>query len=135
MVDAATRTVIDKKCNFNLLNPTPPPPPWPPKQKLHEFCKDLQDDRKLMVTELKMVCYNRLWHTKFKFEAVKPINKVATIRERIEILAAQKELEYLGEKLKKDFADVFPEIFHIDQLPMDVYCQIKLKDTSKDKSR
>ena len=113
------------------MNPKPPPPPPPPRKKLHEFFKELQDDRKLMVAELKMVCHDRLQHTKSKFETVKPINNVAAIRERIEILAAQKELVHLGEKLKKDFANVFSEIPHIDQLPVDVYCRIKLKDTSK----
>ena len=121
VVDPAAHIVIDKKCNFNLLNSTPPPQLWPPKQKLHEFFKDLQDNRKLIVAELKMVCHNRLQHMQFKFEAVKPINKIPAIREWIEILAAQKELMHLGETLKKGFADVFSEIPHIDQLPKDVY--------------
>lgn len=34
IVDASTRTVIDKKCNFDLLHLVPPTPPPPPKQKL-----------------------------------------------------------------------------------------------------
>ena len=131
VVDADARTVIDKKCNFDLLHPSAPTPPPPPKRKLREFFKQLQEDRKLMVAELNMVCYDRRRHTEFKFEQVKPIDKVAAIRERIEILAAQKELQLLGESLKTEFKDVFSEIPHIDELPTDVYCRIKLKDASK----
>ena len=59
MVDASAWTVIDKKCNFNLLHPMAPPPPAPPKQKLQELFKELQADCKLMVTELNMVCFDR----------------------------------------------------------------------------
>jgi len=34
-----------------------------------------------MVAELNMVCHDRLCHTRFKFEQVKPVNIVAAIRE------------------------------------------------------
>jgi len=59
VVDAATETVIDKKCNFDLLQPVAPPPRTPPKQKLRDFFKELQEDCKLMVAELNMVCFDR----------------------------------------------------------------------------
>jgi hypothetical protein len=59
IVDAATHTAIDKKCSFNLLHPTPPLV-RPVKKKLKQFFKELQEDRKLMVTELNMVCHDRL---------------------------------------------------------------------------
>jgi len=67
----------------------------------------------------------------YKFEEVKPIDIVAAIRQHIEVLAAQKELERLSDQMKSDFVDVFSEIPHIDELPTDVYCRIKLKDASK----
>jgi hypothetical protein len=75
-----------------------------------------------MVVELNMVCYNRQRHTECKVKQVRPIDKVATIREHIEVLAAQKELQCLGEDLKMEFKDVFLEIPHINELPTDVYC-------------
>jgi hypothetical protein len=62
---------------------------------------------------------------------VKQVDKVAAVRERIEILAAQKELQHLGEHLKAEFKEVFSEIPHLDELPTDVFCRIKLKDSSK----
>ena len=131
VVDASSRTVIDKKCNFDLLHPIPPVPTPPPKKKLPEFFKELQEDRKLMVAELKMVCHDRLHHTWYKFETVKEINPIAAIRERIEVLAAQAELQRLGRCIKDEFINVFSEIPHLDELPTDVYCCINLKDTSK----
>ena len=118
VVDAAARTVVNKKCNFDLLHPIAPALPPPPKQKLREFFNPLQADRKLMVAELNMVCHDRLYHTQFKFEQVKPADIVATIRQRIEVLAAQKELEKLRENIKHKFKDVFSKIPHLDDLPM-----------------
>ena len=53
------------------------------------------------------------------------------IRQCVEVLTAQKELEQLSDQMKSDFIDVFSEIPHINELPTDVYCHIKLKDTSK----
>ena len=47
------------------------------------------------------------------------------------MLAAQQELLTLGIKMKKDFQQVFSEIPHIDELPTDVYCRIRVKDASK----
>ena len=92
IVDASAHTVIDNKCGFNLLHPTPPPQPPLPKQKLKEFFKELQEDRKIMVAELKLTHHDRLQHTQYKFENVKPVDAVAAIRQQIKILAAQKEL-------------------------------------------
>jgi hypothetical protein len=101
IVDAAARTAIDKKCGFDLLHPTPPST-RPVKKKLKQFFKELQEDRKLMVAELNMVCHDRLRHTMYKFEQVKPVDPIAAIRQRIEILAAQKELEKLGTQMKSE---------------------------------
>ena len=60
---------------------------------------------------------------------MKHVDKIATVREQIDVLAAQVELQCLGEELKTEFIDVFSEIPHLDELPTDVYCWIKLKDT------
>jgi len=53
-------TAIDKTTGFDILNPMPPPPPHAPKKKLKQFFMELQEDRKLLVAELKMVCTERL---------------------------------------------------------------------------
>jgi hypothetical protein len=58
------------------------------------------------------------------------VNIAAAVRTRIECLAATQKLEELGERVLKDFGDVFTPIPHVDDLPTDVYCKIKLKDAS-----
>jgi hypothetical protein len=40
-------------------------------------------------------------------EQVKPVDKIVVIREQIEVLAAQKELQRLGEEIKTEFKDIF----------------------------
>ena len=44
VIDHAARTVIDKTCGFDLLNPKPPAAPKQPKKKLKEFFCDLKED-------------------------------------------------------------------------------------------
>ena len=131
VVDASARTVIDKKCGFDLLHPIGTSDPPAPKKKLKEIYQDLKEDRKLMVAELKMACNDHLIHTRHRFESVAPIDITAAVRQRMEILTAQQELQKLGVKIKEEFIDVFSEIPHLDELPTDVYCRIKLKDVSK----
>src|SRR6202050_3905994 len=84
-----------------------------------------------MVAELNMVCHDSHRHMEYKFEEVKPVDIVAAVRQRVEVLAAQKDLERLSDQIKSDFVNVFSEIPHINELPTDVYCRIKLKDASK----
>ena len=84
-----------------------------------------------MVAELNMVCHDRLNHMHYKFETVKQINPIAAIREHIEVLAAQDVLKCMGKDIMHEFNDIFSSIPHLNELPMDVYCHIKLKDASK----
>jgi hypothetical protein len=128
VVDHHARTAIDKTTGFDILNPAPPPPPPTPKKKLKQFFTELQEDRKLLVAELKMVCAERLRDQRRHFETVKPVNIAGAVRERIECLAAEVKLQALGEGLMKEYSDVFAPIPHLDELPTDVYCRIQLKD-------
>ena len=84
-----------------------------------------------MVTKLKMMCMEQLCRVKHNFEPVKPVDVIAAVREHIEVLAAQDVLKGMGKDIMDKFKDVFSAIPHIDELPMDVYCHIKLKDASK----
>jgi hypothetical protein len=131
IVDHECRTVIDKASNFDLLNPVPPLKAKPPKRKLKDLFKQVQADHKLMVSELNMVCSNRLINIKQKFEQVQTPDVVGAIRQRMEVMAAQQKLADLGKTIINEYADVFAPIPHIDELPTDIYCRIRLKDTSK----
>jgi hypothetical protein len=85
----------------------------------------------LMVAELKWICAERRNLIKNKFETIKPVDHVAAVRQRIEVLAAQDKLRKLSTDIISEFPDVFSPIPHIDSLPTDVYCRIKLKDLAK----
>ena len=86
---------------------------------------------KLMVAKLKMVHNDHLHHMQYKFEQVKPVNVLAVIRQCIEILDTQKELEHLRIQMKEEFQHIFSSIPHLNELPTDVFCCIKLKDAFK----
>ena|ERR1700677_3943781 len=43
----------------------------------------------------------------------------------------QEQLNHLSEAVKEKYKDVFSPIPHLDDLSTDIYCHIKLKDTSK----
>jgi hypothetical protein len=131
VVDHDARTAIVKDCGFDLLHPTTPDQKPPPKKKLKEIFRDLQDDRKLMLAELKMVCAECKCNLNHHLETVKEVDKIAAIRTRIETLAAQEQLIKLGDAVKGKYKDVFLPIPHLDELPTDVYCRIKLKDALK----
>jgi hypothetical protein len=56
---------------------------------------------------------------------------VGAIRQQIEVVAAQIKLAAMGKDLMTEYKDVFAPIPHLDELPTDIYCQIKLKDASQ----
>lgn len=84
-----------------------------------------------MLAELKWVCADRRKHIKFKFEKVKPFDVVASIKAKIEDLAAKEKLLSLETELKSEFNKVFQPIPHIDELPMSETARIQLKDEYK----
>jgi hypothetical protein len=131
VVDHAARTVIDKSQNFDLMNPTVRPPPPAPKRKLRDIFNKIKDDRTLMVAELKMVCAERKNLMRNKVEPVRPFDVIAAVRIRVETLAAQEQLDRMSDAVKTKYSKVFNPIPHVDELPTDVYCRIKLKDVNK----
>jgi Aspartyl protease len=131
VVDHSARTAIDKTQNFDLLHPTVCLPPPPPKKRLHQVFNDIKDNRKLMLAELKMVCAERKAMCSHTFEAVKQVDIVAAVWVCIETLAAQEQLSKLSDAVKTKYSKVFNPIPHIAELPMDIYCCIKLKDATK----
>ena len=84
-----------------------------------------------MVAELNMVCNDHLNMMRYKFDFVKPIDVVAAVRVWVETLATQEQLDKMSEAVKAKYSEVFNPIPHVDQLPTDVYCRIRLKDASK----
>jgi hypothetical protein len=64
------------------------------------------------------------------FEHVKEVDVVAAVRERIEILAEWEHYQLMGDNLKQ-YRQLFEPIPHVDDLPSDVLCEIKLKDANQ----
>ena len=131
VIDHTLCTAIDKCSNFNILHPTPPPVPKPPRRKLKQFFEDLKQDRKLLVAELNMVCAERRFLLEHKFEKAKPVDIVAAVRMRVEALNNEEQLNRLSDAVKEKYKDVFSLIPSLDDLPTDIYCRIQLKDTHK----
>ncbi|KAJ7180007.1 hypothetical protein C8R43DRAFT_1117349 [Mycena crocata] len=129
VVDHHARTVIDKRCGFDLLHPPEPKAAAAPKIKLREQVKKTKHDHKEMAKELKTVCDARRLHLEKEnlFEDVKPVNVIA-IREHIEVLAHWEELNTIADKLKNEHSCLFEPMPHVNDLPTDVLCEIKLKD-------
>lgn len=62
------------------------------------------------------------------FEEVKDIDMVGAIRSAIENIALKERLKKLEVKIKKDYREVFEEIPHVKDLPVDYMAHIKLKE-------
>jgi hypothetical protein len=126
VVDASTHTCYCKKMRFQFVTSCCPCTTPSHKKKLRMFFKELQEDQKLMVTKLNMGCHDRLQGMQYQFEKVNPVDPIAVVRRWIEVLVAQNELLHLGDQMKYKFKEVFSEIPHIDDMPMDVYCHSKM---------
>ena len=100
VTDHAAHTCIDKKTSYDLLNPPVITPPAPPKPKLKEQMKMTKADKKLMLTELMMVCNDRIRHLKLKPEKVKEFDVVGAVRDHIEFLATKEALQLKEQTLK-----------------------------------
>ncbi|KAJ7442584.1 hypothetical protein B0H11DRAFT_1684757, partial [Mycena galericulata] len=130
VMDYDAGTAIDKRTGFDLLNPPPIPPQPQPKLKLREKIRRTQTDRKTMLKELEAVCEKRRLDLESRnlFEPVKPVDIIAAVRERVEILAHWDELQKRGEALKSEYTTLFEPMPHVNDLPTDVLCHIAVKD-------
>ncbi|KAJ6531857.1 hypothetical protein B0H19DRAFT_1081799 [Mycena capillaripes] len=118
VIDHHVRTVVDKRCNYNLLDPAPSPPPPPPHLKLREKLKQTNTNYKPLAAELKAVCAAHLKRmtSERAFEPVKEVDIVAAISDRIEALAELAHYQTLGDNLKSCYRPIFEPIPHVDDL-------------------
>ncbi|THU85143.1 hypothetical protein K435DRAFT_869578 [Dendrothele bispora CBS 962.96] len=129
VIDHDARTVIDKSSGFDLLNPVPSSPvPLPdtrsPKARRIDICKLRLD----LIRELKdFHSRNPSLH---KSDTVLQVNVASAVKRRLEDLELLARYESLFDGLKSKYADVFSKIPHVDDLPTDITCSIKLKDAN-----
>ena len=81
IMDHTSRTCIDKRSQYDLLNPLPVSPPPPPKPRLKEQLKETKAHEKLMLAELMLVTNNRLKNHKLQPEIVDKIDVIGAIHE------------------------------------------------------
>jgi hypothetical protein len=116
VTDHVARTCIDKINLYDLLNPPPIVPPLPPKPKLREQIKITKADKKLVLAELMMVVHDRLKNAKLRPEQVKDFNVAGAIRERLDVLITQEQLNKREKILKAEFKEIFEPIPHANEL-------------------
>jgi hypothetical protein len=134
VIDHSARTVVDKKTNYDLLNPVAPKPTPPRRERPIEKRKRTKRDHIEMARELKAVCAVRRERLEAEggFEIVKPFDVIAAVREQVETLAHCVELTEKGEKIRNDYPTLFEPVPHIDFLPKNVVCEIKVKQAEHD---
>ncbi|KAJ3817171.1 hypothetical protein F5880DRAFT_1463971, partial [Lentinula raphanica] len=127
-IDYAKRSVLANNSSFDLLHPKPPVviPPVPSPSQIKEHQDHLLEDtllwKKFLMKELKD--FVRKYPDRFTSEPVAPFNVVAAVKSRIEQLEFKVKQEKLSNAIKEDFADVFGDIPHLDELPTDITCKV-----------
>lgn len=110
--------------NFDLLHPSVPTAPAPPKRKLRTLFKEIMAARAVVAKDLKAACEFQREKVEHSFLPVKAVNTINAIWVRIKCLATQAKLDALGDEIKKTYVDVFSKIPHVDLLPNDIYARI-----------
>ena len=138
VVDHEIPSAIMKDTNVDLPNFIPAPKSVPkikksPKRKhleikmFHrELLKELKWKCSILKAKIDKLSGNDTADSHFK-----AVNFVAAIKGRLETLELQQKYNALEESLKTEYAKIFEPIPHIDELPDDVYCRIKLRDATK----
>ena len=81
VTDHAAHICIDKNLNYDLLNPLPVSPPPPHKPRLKQQIADTKVDKKLMLSELMLVCNDHFKNHKLCPHVTGEINMTGAICE------------------------------------------------------
>ena len=92
VTDHEASTCIDKYSKYDLLNPAPVTPPPARKPRLKEQIAETKADKKLVLSELMMVCNDRFKNHKLRPEITENFNVAGAIWDRIGILATKEAL-------------------------------------------
>ena len=129
--DHEQRSCFHKKTGYNLLHPTPVLPPSPPKIKLKQQLINNHRIKKEVLKELVSIVAKEWLPKRQPDEIVKPIDIVASIRNRISSIISLEILNHKENKIKEEFKQIFEPIPHLDHLPDEVVARIKLIDPNK----
>ncbi len=129
IVDTSSCTCIDKTTGFDILNSPPPVTVSAPinSTSLDSIFANCHELKK----ELSSFCATQHLKINKSCELLSTAPVVAAIWNRIETLAYLQKLKDLNDTVKTDYADIFMSIPHVDKMPKEVTCSIKLKNTNK----
>jgi hypothetical protein len=128
VTDHAACACIVKDLNYDLLHPPSVPLPRPLKLRLKQQLTANRQLKKLALQELVQTVKDKWMPAR---EAVKEVDVIAAIRNKIATIMILNNLEQRGTHICHDYADVFKPIPHIDHLPTQFQARIKLKDAEK----
>ncbi|KAJ3792098.1 hypothetical protein GGU11DRAFT_572946 [Lentinula aff. detonsa] len=139
VMDYSARTVIDKSCGFDLMNPVIASPVLPVlapvkrRRLLLRSQQELLKSKKCVFQQAASFARENVHFRCFTVSEfpVRCFNFVAAIHGRIESLEHRARLDALLDSFKSEFADVFTPIAHTSALPDDFTCSITLKDADK----
>ena len=128
------QTVIDKLNNFDLLHPSAPPAKKTVKPKLwfnYEAYKTIKGHCVVLLAEMKYTFTAKQKSNSYHMQHIQKLDTVGAVWEHLEELATQQQLKWMGLEVFNKYKCVFEPIPHMDELLMDVYCWIQLKDAMK----
>ena len=133
VIDYEDRSVVDKKCDFNLMDEKSFKKPPEKKISPHIKRRIFRNFRKQFLIELKWKCDQRKCALEEhpELQNSSPISPIAAVTEKIEQLASKDKLNQLDHQLKDKYKEIFEPIPHADLLPTNYTARIKLKDAEK----
>jgi hypothetical protein len=130
--DHDASTCIAKESGYDLLNPPSAPERKDPLMSLQEkHCelrRSVKEQKKLLLLQLKSVGCAKKRECDEKYQSTCGMDVIAAIRTHIKIFADAEDLIQQGNKLHKEFKDVFDPL---PDLSDEIHCKVNLRDASK----
>ena len=134
VIDVDCCTTIDKKNNFDLLHPSPPPTKKSIKPKLwfnYKVHKSVLALCSALLTEMKNTLSTKWKENCYQAQQLQKLDIVGAVCKCLEELTAQDQLKCMGSEVFSKYKPAFELIPHVNDLPTNVYCQIQLKDAMR----
>ncbi|KAG6864278.1 hypothetical protein C0991_010863, partial [Blastosporella zonata] len=135
VINHFNQTVIDSRCNYILLKPSPYGSINSSKPYIEQRRGENWVDTKTRLAQLDAIGamhHGNSLNNGFSEEIPASANIALTIRDRVETLAHYAFLKDRGEGIKSEFRDLFEPMPHVEELPSEVLCEIKLTEGNPD---
>ena len=130
VIDYEDHSIVDKKCDFNLMNEKSFKKLPENKISPHIKRRTFRNFRKQFLIELKWKC-DQIKYALEEHPELQNSSPIPAVTAKIEQLASKNRLIQLDQQLKDEYKEIFEPIPHADLLPTNYTTQIKLKDAEK----